>query len=68
GGAMVKQGYNWVNNTASSEQTLEFNLKSIDEFTQDGTTLGQRIALFKYNPINGTGSIDPNDNTEYELT
>jgi hypothetical protein len=67
GGAMVKQGYNWVNNTASSEQTLEFNLKSIDEFTQDGTTLGQRIALFKYNPINGTGNIDPNDNTEYEL-
>lgn len=69
GGAMVKDGgfygYSWINPTAEDTFVLAVDLKMITLESQEGSSIGQRVAVLNYNINTGQGYLDPNDETEY---
>jgi hypothetical protein len=65
GGAMIRNGFNWANPTATSSAVLDVNLKVISLKSQAPEGIGERIAVLNYNVITGQGYLDTTDNTVY---
>lgn len=58
GGTMVKQGYTWINPTATSSLTLASTGKVITLQTTNPSTNGEPLGYITYDVDTGIGSID----------
>jgi hypothetical protein len=65
GGAPVRNGFNWINPTATASAVLDFNFKAISLQSQAQEGIGERIAVLNYNVTTGQGYLDTTDNTVY---
>jgi len=65
GGTMVKEGFNWVNPTATRTSVLDSDLKTVVLKSTSPTSIGERVAVFKYDLENNLGFLDPTDETVY---
>ena len=65
GGTMVKQGFSWVNPTATQTLVFAATLQQITQLSQVPTSIGQRIAVLNYNTATGQGFLDTSDTTVY---
>lgn len=58
GGTMQKQGYTWINPTATSSQTLVSTGKTITLQTTNSASNGEALGYIIYDVDTGVGSID----------
>lgn len=65
GGTMEKQGFTWVNPTATQSLVFAATLQQITQLSQVPTSIGQRIAVLNYNTVTGQGFLDTSDTTVY---
>jgi hypothetical protein len=67
GGEMVQDegGFKWNNPTAMLVKTLGLTFSPITLYSQDDTSIGERIATLRYNVLTGVGYLDSTDTTEY---
>lgn len=65
GGLMVQEEFGWDNPTATLAQTVALTFSPITTYSQDSTSIGERIATLRYNVLTGVGSLDTNDSTTY---
>jgi hypothetical protein len=65
GGTMTKQGFSWVNPSATETLVFATTLQQITQPSQNPTSIGQRIAVLNYNTDTGQGFLDTADTTIY---
>ena len=65
GGNVQRDGYGFVNPTATDSKLLGFTTKAVTLFTREAATNGERIAVMNYNLSTGYGFVDTEDVTEY---
>jgi hypothetical protein len=58
GGTMLKQGFTWVNPTATSTSVLASTGKVITLFTKSAATTGEALGNIVYNVNTGVGAIN----------
>jgi len=58
GGTMLKQGFTWVNPTATSTSVLASTGKVITLFTRNSSTTGEALGNIVYNVNTGVGAIN----------